>query len=323
MSNSYEAKNVLGLIVQAFKEGNLPEAIKLSYIEDPDPNKPMKKYSLCNRFLIHLQGTKDARGSNQWKEVEREVDYSKHPYKVHILKPNFSIACRKCSEGSYWGKQMTFKGKIGRASKYVCSDCGLEFLTNQEDRSKIKQMLTGFSTIYLYKVEDTTGKPLPTHKPKKLPCLFKVGEKWNIPLSYDGSSHGEYGYTTGEKIVLCSEDESVYAHELMHVADFKNNKKINGQDPTQEIVAELGSCVIMEIFGMDKEKKYKSFTYDYIKRYTMNKDGTEKTKEEIAKICLKVLGRIEKALDEIFKTYDEIQEDKKKEEKPQVIEVTA
>jgi len=217
LTNTYEAKNILGLIVKAFKTGDLPKAIKLSYIEDPDPTKPMKKYSLHNKLLIHLQGTQDARGSNQWKLVKREVDYSRHPYKVHILRPVFSNACRECSQNSFWGKILTRQG-----TAYFCKSCNRTF--QKEDKANIKQILTGFTTVYLYKVEDTKGEPLPTFKPKKLPCLSEVGEKWGIKLAYDGTNHGEYGYTDGKnKIVLCTEDEGVYAHELMHVADSRNN----------------------------------------------------------------------------------------------------
>ena len=90
----------------------------------------------------------------------------------------------------------------------------------------------------------------------------------------------------------------------------KNNKLKGGQDSIQEVVAELGSCVLMEIFGKDTENKYKSWTYDYIKSYTMNKNGQPKTNEEIAQFCIKVFGRIEKAFDEIFKTLDELKNQK-------------
>ena len=53
----------------------------------PIPNIPASKWSLLNRTLMFISGTSDARGFNQWKQVNRYV--KKGSKAITILAPRF------------------------------------------------------------------------------------------------------------------------------------------------------------------------------------------------------------------------------------------
>ena len=58
-------------IIASFESGDIPEAVAYSMF--PIPDIPSAKWSLLNRTLVFISGSKDARGYQQWKEVDRFV----------------------------------------------------------------------------------------------------------------------------------------------------------------------------------------------------------------------------------------------------------
>jgi len=56
-------KQVLNVILDKFKSGDIPEAV--AYSMYPIPDIPSAKWSLLNRTIMFLEGTKDARGYRQ------------------------------------------------------------------------------------------------------------------------------------------------------------------------------------------------------------------------------------------------------------------
>ncbi|MCE2498900.1 MAG: hypothetical protein J4F28_07965 [Nitrosopumilaceae archaeon] len=64
--------------------GDLPAAIAKSCIH-VDEDMPSSKWNRCNRILMMLSGTSDARGYRQWGEVGRHV--RKGSRAVYILAP--------------------------------------------------------------------------------------------------------------------------------------------------------------------------------------------------------------------------------------------
>ncbi len=63
------AKQVLNVIVEKFKSGEIPEAIALASF--PIPEIPISNWSFTNRTLMFLAGTGDGRGFLQWKHANR------------------------------------------------------------------------------------------------------------------------------------------------------------------------------------------------------------------------------------------------------------
>lgn len=76
-------KQTLGAILEKFKSGDMPEAIALATFLTS--NIPSNKWSFTNRTIMFLSGTGDARGFQQWKEVNRYV--KKGAKAVYILAP--------------------------------------------------------------------------------------------------------------------------------------------------------------------------------------------------------------------------------------------
>ena len=108
-------------------------------------------------------------------------------------------------------------------------------------------------------------------------------------MKYQGFLDSYFGYFSGDekKIVLCTHDAAVYFHELAHAAHSKINTGLKpGQDPKQEIVAELSAAVLARLYGI------KWNAYKYIEH---NAEG-----KNVGRACVKVLAEVEKVLGEIF-----------------------
>lgn len=180
-------------------------------------------------MLIHE--TEDARGFRQWNEVRRLV--KKGSKSFNILVPCFRKE----------------KGK-----------------KTDEDISR----LSGFTTANVFRVEDTEGETL-DYQRIKLPThpLMEKATEWGIQVKAVGGNIEHYGYYSPDKklIALATEEESVFYHELCHVAHEKviGNLK-RKQDPLQEIVAELSAHVLCRIVGKDGNK-YFGNSYRYIEGY--------------------------------------------------------
>ncbi len=76
-------KQVLNVILDKFKSGDIPEALAFSMY--PIPEIPSAKWSLMNRTLMFLSGTMDGRGYKQWQQVDRFVRKGSKAF--HILVP--------------------------------------------------------------------------------------------------------------------------------------------------------------------------------------------------------------------------------------------
>ncbi len=202
-----KVKSVLDSVIEQFRTGDIPEAISLSMF--PFPDLPSSKWSLLNRTAMFISGTMDARGFKQWKSVKRYVN--KGAQAVYILVPVFCKA-----EGS------------------------------GDDKDQSKQVLTGFTSKPVYRLEDTAGKPL-DHEEIELPelPLMARAKEWGLSVKAIPGNYRYYGYYSQEKkeICLASPDESVLFHELAHHADrLIKGKLVKGQDPLQEITAELAAA---------------------------------------------------------------------------------
>ena len=176
-----KVKQALESILQRFKNGDIPEAIALSSF--PISDIPAARWSLFNRTLMVLAGTRDARGIKQWNRVRRSV--KKGSKSFPILAPHF----------------------VTRVT---------------EDNEKEKT-LAGFLAVPVFRVEDTEGEPLDyeTLELPELP-LIEVAQRWNISVKAIPGNYCFTGYFCQEQkeIALATREESVFFHELAHYADF-------------------------------------------------------------------------------------------------------
>ena len=219
MRMSDKAKKQLGALVDAFRSGKIGEVVKRSAI--PMPDVPCAKWSLCNRVLVSLAGTDDARGYKQWQEVGRHV--TKGSKAVYILFPQYQKVKKEDAE------------------------------TGEVTESMV---LVGFGAGPVFRYEDTDGEPIertdPT--PSDLPALYEVAERFGVSVRYQGHMGRAYGsFRPGaQSITLESHDETVFWHELAHAAHLRVNGALKGgQDSKQEAVAELSATVIAGLYGSD------------------------------------------------------------------------
>ena len=255
-----KVKSVLNQILDQFKSGAIPEVVAISMY--PIPDIPSAKWSLTNRTLMFLAGTADGRGYKQWREVGRYVKKSSKAF--FILVPFI---------------------------KKVDGDQGGE-----------KQILMGFGCRPVFRVEDTDGKELEYENMElpELPLLDRAKE-WNISVRAIPGNYRYYGYYSLDKkeIHLATSEEIVFFHELSHSAHEKVNGSLKrGQDPFQEIVAELSAAALCKLVGKQGNDLLGN-SYKYIEKYS------EKVEMRPYKACLKVMAETEKVLSLILKTEDE------------------
>lgn len=205
-------KLVLNSILEKFKSGDIPEAIALASY--PIPDIPSSTWSFLNRTLMFLAGTGDARGFRQWQQTNRQV--KKGSKALHIPVPCFK--------------------------KQVDKETGKE-----------AEMLRFFKLTPVFKYEDTKGEALDYQLPEMpdLPLLDRAKE-WNISVKCIPGNYRYRGYysPSTKEIALATPEEKTFFHELAHASHERLKGKLkHGQDPLQEIVAELSAQALCKLVG--------------------------------------------------------------------------
>ena len=247
-----KVKQTLDCIIDRFKTGNIPEAVAFSMF--PVADVPAAQWSRLNKTIMFMSGTHDARGFRQWKEVGRYV--VKGSKAIHILVPSF----RKVSSKK----------------------------TGEEEN-----VLIGFLSRPVFRVEDTMGEAL-SYEQIELPSLplLEKAEAWGISVKAVPGNYSYYGYYSPlrKEIGLASPDEVNFFHELAHCAHEKVAGKLTpGQNPIQEVVAELSAQALCCLVGKSSKKTLGN-SYHYIERYA------EKMDMGAYAACLQVLSDTEKVL---------------------------
>lgn len=246
-----KVKSVLSGILDCFQSGNIAEPIAFAMF--PKMDIPSAKWSLINRTIMFMSGTADARGFRQWQSVNRYV--KKGSKAIYIMVP---------------------------------------FIKKAEDKSgNDMQALKGFGVKPVFRVEDTDGEPL-DYQQIELPALplIEKAEAWGLSVKAIPGNYSYYGYfsSSRKEIALASNQECVFFHELAHAAHEKILGMLKpGQDPLEEIVAELSALVLCKIVGK-QQSTTQGNSYRYIEQYA------EKLKMSVHGACLKVLTETEKVL---------------------------
>ena len=251
-----KVKQVLNVILEKFKSGEIPEAIAMASF--PIPDIPSSRWSFTNRTLMFLAGTADARGFRQWKRANRWV--KKGAKAIYILVPCFK--------------------------KQIDDETGDE-----------KEVLRFFKTSPVFMYEDTEGESLDYENIElpRLPLLEKA-KQWGISVKAIPGNYRFRGYYSPERheIALATPEEKTFFHELAHASHEKIKGSLkNGQDPLQEIVAELSAQALCRLVGKQTNDTTGN-SFRYIERYAEELSMTPHT------ACLKVLGETEKVLNLIL-----------------------
>lgn len=258
MTNQKSVSAQLQKIIELFESEKIPEAIALSV--NPRIETPSQKWSFMNRIIMYGHQTEDARGFQQWRNAGRTV--KKGAKSIPIIAP------------------ITKKQK-----------------TDKEDKKEEKKgSVIGFRKIPVFRVEDTKGEALEYEKIEMpdLP-LVEVADKWGISIKNCGSNgifHGRY--THGKDLIeLCSPEENVFFHELVHAAHGKIENPVCVAEWKREIIAELGACVLSYLVG--KSPVNVGQHYNYIALYA------KEVGKEPAHACIDVINDTEKILNLILK----------------------
>lgn len=252
-----KVKSVLDSILDQFKNSdNIPQMIVLASF--PTAYLPMYKWSLLNQLVCYFTGLSDFRGYKQWLEAKRYV--KKGETATHILVP--------------WIKK-----------------------DKDEQTNEEKSYLAGFMTACVFAVEQTDGEPL-EYQQIKLPelPLIERAKELGVDVAAIPGNRDSYGYYSPNKkiIALASPEQCVWFHELTHLADDKVNGIKGGQDPIQEITAELGALALLNILGLDGSKTLGNH-YRYIESYAKELDLSPYS------AVLKVISNTEKVLNFLLK----------------------
>ena len=245
-----KVQQTLNLVLEKFESGDIPEAVAYSMF--PLPDVPSARWSLLNRTLMFLNGTMDARGIRQWNRANRFV-------------------------------------KKGTKAFYIL----VPYIKSVEDEGDDQQVLVGFGLKPVFRVEDTDGEPL-EYETIELPTfpLIDRAKSWGIDVKAIPGDYRYFGYyLPGEKkISLASAEECVFFHELAHCAhEIVLGGLQIGQNPLQEIVAELASHCLCRMVGKTGDRNLGN-SYRYVERYA------KEIKLTPHQACIKVLRDVEKVL---------------------------
>lgn len=263
-------------VVRGILDGLVREVISggaVAYIHDKvrrfdDDTVPMRKWSLCNQMIAFFHGTRDARTFNAWKEAGRFPKKGSHAFQ--IVAPLFK--------------------------------------TERDDATdEEKRVLSGFTLINEFRVEDTEGKELPYQtrmkelKVDELP-LIDVAEKLGIKVRADLCGQAEGSFSPFEKVIRMNcADNQVFLHELSHgiIAEIKRKEKITLDYGFEEICAELSSAFLGSLYGVEIDLQN---TKAYIQSWAGK-----------GHVAWKVIEAVEWA-EKIYKFIEEIREKTHKEE---------
>lgn len=258
-----KASAALSRIVQLFSTSQLHRTVATIYIQTA--GKPCEGWSLGNLLLMLAAGTADGRTYAAWQRAGRYV--KKGAKAFYILEPCFVTKVKTDEETGepvlHDGEPVTY------------------------------QVLVGFRASPRFRYEDTEGEPLQEYKPRQMPPMTNVAEKWGVKVRYANTTRGEQGYFEPgtNSIVLCVEDPSTFFHELAHKAHSKIEELKPVQDPEQETIAELAACTLSELYGYD----VKGNSYEYIAHYARSHSP-----EQVGRLCMRVLDKVKKVLDIIL-----------------------
>ena len=231
---------------------SLPE--KLSQMVLAAGGRHCDKYSWGNQLIVAIMGYSDAAGYKQWRNVYgRQVDKGQRGFPILApIKRSFTATERDPETGAETQRRVTY--------------------------------ITGWKDVKVFGEEQTTvcdeakwerhqGKAAESQRIIEASPLYEAAVRMGAKVAASGhlAAHGIlgcYSPTTSE-IKLAVENMSTFAHELVHFIDDRlgNLTRRWGQQPDNEIVAELGGAIILTAMGLEHEADLGG-CWEYVSRYT-------------------------------------------------------
>lgn len=263
-------------ILDAFERQDLPEVLASIFVHRDD-NVPCRQWSWNNQLLAAIFGNGDARGYRQWQEVGRNVKKGEKSFSI-------LVPCTR--------KVEVENDETGETTK--------------------RSVLYGFASAAVFGVHQTDGEPLQTEidaeKERQwvdsLPVV-EVARKWGLNVdTFNGEKTAYAGYYNRAGIALGVRNLATWAHELIHAADDRNRADVGGLKPgqrwDQEIVAELGGAILLEILGFERESD-RGGCWQYVASYA------RKAEKEPMGACQSVLNRVCEAVSLVLSEAEAIQ----------------
>lgn len=168
----------------------------------------------------------------------------------------------------------------------------------EDDDGEEKLFLGGFKVAPVFRYEDTDGEELDYMQiePPEVP-LMERAQEWGISIKAIPGNYRYKGYYSSDRkeIALATPEESVFFHELAHASHDRVKQGLkSGQDPFQEIIAELSAQALCRLIGKSAQDTIGN-TYRYIESYA------KKIRMSAYSACLRVLQEIEQVLNLILK----------------------
>jgi hypothetical protein len=265
-------------ILARFESGELPKALAQVFLNaSAMVGKPSEAWSFSNQLLMVLR-TSDARGFKQWGEVGRKV-------------------------------------KKGAKAFYILAPVKRSFeQENEEGEKETRTILRGFRTLPVFGIEQTEVVDAEKWEASQgeseelksfvdaLPFV-EVAKSWGLDVGVCNAGRFLGVYRRGSEIKVGVKNLATWAHELCHAADDKagNLKLCIGQDPENEIVAELGGAILLSLIGEHKAADLGG-AWEYIKHYS---DGE---KEKALHLACKLIKRTCEAVQLIIDTAESLHE---------------
>lgn len=243
--NTDLARTTAGRLLDIFRAGTAPKALAQVLIARSEP-APCRRWSWGNQILTALADTRDARGFRQWLDAGRVVRAGCHAF--HILGPI-----------------------VARSTK-TDPDTGAE---------ELRARPVGFKAIPVFRIEDTevvdaalwekddAARAAGRRHVEGLP-LLDVARAWGLRVVAERTEDdpAALGVYSRSGIHLNSANLATWAHELVHAADDRcmPGGLVGGQHADQEIVAELGSAVLLSAIGLE-EHADAGGAWEYIDHY--------------------------------------------------------
>jgi antirestriction protein ArdC len=268
MSSQPKVQEVTQRILEAFESGALPAALAQTFLMLPD--SPCARWSITNRMIVALRGYGDARGFRQWQAVGRSV--------------------RKGERAFYIFGPLMVKAKKADPRR------GIE----------VGDMVCiGFTALPVFGYEQTEGEPLAHEREHRsfideLP-LLSVARSWGLDVGTSARPGTLGTYRPGQRIDLAVHNLSTWAHELVHAADDRLGSLDLGERINGEIVAELGSAVLLECLGRTEESD-RGGAYEYLQRQCAL-DG-----RDLLSACIALVERVHACVQLLLDTAREVEE---------------
>lgn len=279
--HSPEAEAAANSIIRAFEDpSSLPA--KLAPVVLAAGGRHCDAYSWRNQLLVALAGYSDAAGYKQWRfDYGRQVQKGERA--MFILRPikrSFTVTEPDPATG--------------------------------QDRERRVSYVAGFTDVKVFGLEQTeicdqakwdahAAKAKESQAKIEAAPFFEVAARWGLEVRADGhlyarGAQGFYRPSTKE-IRLAVENLSTWAHELVHFVDDKLGNMTTrwGQQPDNEVVAELGGAVCLTAMGLKGDADLGG-CWDYVSHYS---DG------DPIKACTTLLGRTLDAVSTILRALED------------------